>query len=149
MDLDIDIEAPWPAGKWENLAARAAEYEVLPACEDYGMGVIPWSPLWRGLLAGVLDAEGGRRSSGSLSRDSRLQECRDDQRDHGSGGEEADHGWGAIPSVISIFVPHGSAMNATRIVVTKLLGVSCCVMVTPSASIRLRNAGKSFTSKPM
>ncbi len=46
-----------------NLAARAAEYEVLPACEDYGMGVIPWSPLWRGLLAGVLDAEGGRRSS--------------------------------------------------------------------------------------
>jgi aryl-alcohol dehydrogenase-like predicted oxidoreductase len=46
-----------------NLAARAAEYEVLPACEDYGMGVIPWSPLWRGLLAGVLEAEGGRRSS--------------------------------------------------------------------------------------
>ena len=49
-----------------NLAARAAEYEVLPACEDYGMGVIPWSPLWRGLLAGVLDAEGGRRSSGMV-----------------------------------------------------------------------------------
>jgi aryl-alcohol dehydrogenase-like predicted oxidoreductase len=47
-----------------NLAARSAEYEVLPACEDYGMGVIPWSPLWRGLLAGVLGAEGGRRSSG-------------------------------------------------------------------------------------
>jgi aryl-alcohol dehydrogenase-like predicted oxidoreductase len=46
-----------------NLAARAAEYEVLPACQDYGMGVIPWSPLWRGLLAGVLDAQGGRRSS--------------------------------------------------------------------------------------
>ena len=48
-----------------NLAARA-EYEVLPACEDYGMGVIPWSPLWRGLLAGVLEAEGGRRSSGMV-----------------------------------------------------------------------------------
>ena len=24
MDLDIDIEAPWPAGQWEDLAARAA-----------------------------------------------------------------------------------------------------------------------------
>ncbi len=46
-----------------NLAARTVELEVLPACEDYGMGVIPWSPLWRGLLAGVLDGlEGGRRS---------------------------------------------------------------------------------------
>ena len=46
-----------------NLAARTVELEVLPACEDYGMGVIPWSPLWRGLLAGVLDGlESGRRS---------------------------------------------------------------------------------------
>lgn len=24
MDLDIDIETPWPAGPWEDLAARAA-----------------------------------------------------------------------------------------------------------------------------
>jgi len=46
-----------------NLAARMVELEVLPTCEDYGMGVIPWSPLWRGLLGGVLDGlEGGRRS---------------------------------------------------------------------------------------
>jgi aryl-alcohol dehydrogenase-like predicted oxidoreductase len=49
-----------------NLAERTVELEVLPACEDYGMGVIPWSPLWRGLLAGVLDgdvAKGTRRAS--------------------------------------------------------------------------------------
>jgi probable rRNA maturation factor len=25
MDLDIDIESPWPAGEWENLARRAAD----------------------------------------------------------------------------------------------------------------------------
>ena len=25
MELDIDIEDPWPAGEWENLAASAAE----------------------------------------------------------------------------------------------------------------------------
>jgi probable rRNA maturation factor len=24
MDLDIDIEAPWPAGQWDDLAGRAA-----------------------------------------------------------------------------------------------------------------------------
>ena len=32
--------------------------------------------------------------------------------------------YGAIPSVISILVPHGSAINATRMLLTKLLGVS-------------------------
>ena len=41
-----------------NLAERTVELEVLPACEDYGLGVIPWSPLWRGMLGGVLDADG-------------------------------------------------------------------------------------------
>ena len=41
-----------------NLAERNVELEVLPACEDYGLGVIPWSPLWRGMLAGVLDGGG-------------------------------------------------------------------------------------------
>jgi aryl-alcohol dehydrogenase-like predicted oxidoreductase len=37
-----------------NLLTRAVEMEVLPACEDYGLGVIPWSPLAGGLLGGVL-----------------------------------------------------------------------------------------------
>ena len=47
-----------------NLAERTVEMDVLPACEDYGLGVIPWSPLWRGMLGGVLDGEkGGRRGS--------------------------------------------------------------------------------------
>jgi len=47
-----------------NLTARTVELEVLPAAEDYGLGVIPWSPLAGGLLAGVLKkATGGRRGS--------------------------------------------------------------------------------------
>ncbi|MEQ4717418.1 aldo/keto reductase [Nonomuraea sp. B19D2] len=37
-----------------NLLTRTVELEVLPACEDYGLGVIPWSPLAGGLLGGVL-----------------------------------------------------------------------------------------------
>ncbi len=46
-----------------NLNARMIELEVLPACLDYGVGVIPWSPLGGGLLGGVLAdrAAGGRR----------------------------------------------------------------------------------------
>ena len=37
-----------------NLAARTVELEVLPACQGYGLGVLPWSPLHGGLLGGIL-----------------------------------------------------------------------------------------------
>jgi aryl-alcohol dehydrogenase-like predicted oxidoreductase len=37
-----------------NLNARTVELEVLPACQDYGLGLIPWSPLGGGLLGGAL-----------------------------------------------------------------------------------------------
>lgn len=47
-----------------NLNARMVELEVVPACADYGLGLIPWSPLAGGLLAGVLQKiEAGRRAS--------------------------------------------------------------------------------------
>jgi aryl-alcohol dehydrogenase-like predicted oxidoreductase len=46
-----------------NLAARAVELEVLPACQGYGIGVLPWSPLHGGLLAGILRKEPGGRSA--------------------------------------------------------------------------------------
>ena len=42
-----------------SLACRAVEAEILPACRDYGVGVIPWSPLEGGLLGGVLGTVGG------------------------------------------------------------------------------------------
>ncbi len=46
-----------------NLAERSSELEVLPACEAYGMGVLPYSPLAGGLLGGVLtETERGRRA---------------------------------------------------------------------------------------
>ena len=45
-----------------NLLTREIELEVLPAAIDYGVGVIPWSPLQGGLLGGVLKKESeGRR----------------------------------------------------------------------------------------
>ncbi|MGZ8606284.1 MAG: aldo/keto reductase [Actinomycetota bacterium] len=52
-----------------NLVERTSELEVLPVCEAYGLGVIPWSPLDRGLLAGVLNKqEGERRTSPETQR---------------------------------------------------------------------------------
>jgi len=36
-----------------NLVYREEEREMLPLCMDQGLGVIPWSPLARGILAGT------------------------------------------------------------------------------------------------
>ena len=45
-----------------HLDNRMVELEVIPACEHYGLGLIPWSPLGGGLLGGVLGKiDGGRR----------------------------------------------------------------------------------------
>ncbi len=59
-----------------NLNARMVELEVVPACEAYGLGLIPWSPLAGGLLGGALQkADDGRRSSQDMQR--QIQENRD------------------------------------------------------------------------
>ncbi len=47
-----------------NLTERTIELEVIPACRDQGVGIIPWSPLAAGLLGGILEGAGdGRRAS--------------------------------------------------------------------------------------
>ena len=47
-----------------NLKDRMVELEVIPACTEYGLGVIPWSPLAGGLLGGALKkVSEGRRVS--------------------------------------------------------------------------------------
>ena len=50
-----------------NLLVRTIELEVLPACRDYGVGVIPWSPLSGGLLGGVLNNEATSRRQSPLA----------------------------------------------------------------------------------
>ena len=47
-----------------NLNARTVERDLLPACESYGIGVIPWSPLGGGLLGGILDKPSEGRRGG-------------------------------------------------------------------------------------
>jgi aryl-alcohol dehydrogenase-like predicted oxidoreductase len=52
-----------------NLLTRQVELEVLPVCQDYGLGVIPWSPLHGGLLGGILRKEQLGRSRGGRASD--------------------------------------------------------------------------------
>jgi aryl-alcohol dehydrogenase-like predicted oxidoreductase len=54
-----------------NLLKREVELEVLPACLDYGLGVIPWSPLNGGLLGGIIrKTESGKRRLTGRAKDS-------------------------------------------------------------------------------
>jgi aryl-alcohol dehydrogenase-like predicted oxidoreductase len=47
-----------------NLIDRTIELEVIPACQAYGLGVIPWSPLKGGVLGGALKkGTEGRRTA--------------------------------------------------------------------------------------
>jgi aryl-alcohol dehydrogenase-like predicted oxidoreductase len=48
-----------------NLVYREEEREMIPLCLDQGVGVIPWSPLARGLLAGNRTREGERLTTRS------------------------------------------------------------------------------------
>jgi aryl-alcohol dehydrogenase-like predicted oxidoreductase len=46
-----------------NLVYREEEREMIPLCIDQGVGVIPWSPLARGVLAGNRTRSGERRTT--------------------------------------------------------------------------------------
>jgi aryl-alcohol dehydrogenase-like predicted oxidoreductase len=45
-----------------NLVYREEEREMIPLCLDQGVGIIPWSPLARGLLAGNRERGGRKRT---------------------------------------------------------------------------------------
>jgi aryl-alcohol dehydrogenase-like predicted oxidoreductase len=52
-----------------SLENRTIELEVIPACRHYGLGVIPWSPLSGGLLAGALEKQAaGRRAHADFEK---------------------------------------------------------------------------------
>jgi aryl-alcohol dehydrogenase-like predicted oxidoreductase len=50
-----------------NLLYREEEREMIPQCIDQGVGVIPWSPLARGVLTGNRTRSGERRTTRSNS----------------------------------------------------------------------------------
>jgi aryl-alcohol dehydrogenase-like predicted oxidoreductase len=62
-----------------NLIDRMIELEVVPACREFGVGIIPYSPLAGGLLGGVLKKETqGRRSSDNVRK--KIEEYSDELR---------------------------------------------------------------------
>jgi aryl-alcohol dehydrogenase-like predicted oxidoreductase len=63
------VPLPVVCQPYYNLLNRMPEVEILPACDHYGLGVVPYSPIARGLLSGKYkpgapppeDSRGGRR----------------------------------------------------------------------------------------
>ncbi|HLL85322.1 MAG TPA: aldo/keto reductase [Longimicrobium sp.] len=52
-----------------NLVYREEEREMIPLCQNEGVGLIPWSPLARGLLAGSRKALNDRSSTARAASD--------------------------------------------------------------------------------
>ena len=46
-----------------NLVYREEEREMIPLCQDQGIGLLPWSPMARGFFAGNRKREGGGETS--------------------------------------------------------------------------------------
>jgi len=53
-----------------NLVNREDEREMIPFCIDQGIGVVPYSPLARGLLAGTRERTGKQRTARARAADS-------------------------------------------------------------------------------
>jgi NDP-hexose 2,3-enoyl reductase len=62
-----------------NLLTRHVELEVVPAAIEYGIGIIPWSPLHGGLLSGALRKQ--REGTGSRSAEGRSNDALTEHRD--------------------------------------------------------------------
>jgi aryl-alcohol dehydrogenase-like predicted oxidoreductase len=92
-----------------NLLVRECELEVLPAALDYGVGVIPWSPLYGGLLGGVLrkERDGRRRLAG------RAQEELERNRDRIGAYEDLCEELGEEPANVALaWLLHQEAVTA-------------------------------------
>ena len=66
---ELGMPAPVVCQPYYNLLNRMPEVEILPACEHYGIGVTPYSPVARGVLTGKYlpgqkPAEGSRVARG-------------------------------------------------------------------------------------
>ena len=52
-----------------NLSARMIELEVIPACQEYGLGLIPYSPLAEGALGGAFEKPKGSRREDATNQE--------------------------------------------------------------------------------
>jgi aryl-alcohol dehydrogenase-like predicted oxidoreductase len=82
-----------------NLLYREEEREMLPLCAAEGLGVMPWSPLARGLLAGSRNSVADRTASTRAATDSYGHTLYDD-----------DTNWAIVDAVRDVAAERGVSM---------------------------------------
>jgi 1-deoxyxylulose-5-phosphate synthase len=90
--------APVAAQVKYNLIDRTAERELAPACQHFGLSIIPYAPLHGGLLAGLRildrDIHGDQRFAGPGFSDAEIAVAREVER--------LSHTWGLAPYQVSL-----------------------------------------------
>ncbi|MBW3561190.1 MAG: aldo/keto reductase [Actinobacteria bacterium] len=106
-----------------NLIYREEEREMLPLCLDHGVGVLPWSPLARGLLAGTRTRDGDRRTTRAETDEygDHLYGFGDTSFDIADRVAEVAEGRGVTPAQVALaWLLHQPAVTAPIVGATKL-----------------------------
>ena len=80
-----------------NLLCRSTEWELIPLCEEEGMGVIPWSPLRGGWLSGKF-----RRGMSAPPEDSRVKKAEEEGWGESWSAYNNEHTWGVLDALHSV-----------------------------------------------
>ena len=106
-------QAPVAAQVKYNLIDRAAERELAPACQQFGLSIVPYAPLHGGLLADLARSRPRRRRRPTLRR-SRVHRGRDRRRPRGRPTQPR-LGTGAVPGLAGLAaVPPGRRLRHRR-----------------------------------
>jgi aryl-alcohol dehydrogenase-like predicted oxidoreductase len=90
-----------------NLVYREEEREMIPFCADQGVGVVPYSPLARGLLAGTRERTGGQQTPRAIS-------------EQAAGSSQDDNDVDIVDALRAVATEH--ALPPARIALAWLLG---------------------------
>jgi len=71
---DLGVPQPVVCQPYYNLLNRMPEVEILPACDHYGLGVAPYSPVARGVLTGKYAPDAIPADSRGARKDRRFME---------------------------------------------------------------------------
>jgi aryl-alcohol dehydrogenase-like predicted oxidoreductase len=92
-----------------NLLAREIEWEIVPACRENGLGLLPWSPLGGGWLTGKYTRD--QRPAGAT----RLGENPDRGVEAYDGRAASERTWAVVDAVQTVAEAHGVSMAAVAL----------------------------------
>jgi aryl-alcohol dehydrogenase (NADP+) len=92
-----------------NLLARGIEWEIVPASEDAGLGLLPWSPLASGWLTGKYQRDSAPAAG------TRLAEGMDQGMRIWNDHSQSEHTWQVLDAVRKVAGDHGVSMGQVAI----------------------------------